>query len=118
MHNKLNLILIITLMAGGLGGAPASEPARATNVSAYVEPGLNLPGSSTLPGRSLAVIVTAEDVEGAARAVANAGGQVSSELWLIDAVGATVPGAQLKTLAATPGIVSVVRNKDVRTSQA
>jgi hypothetical protein len=39
---------------------------------------------------------------------------VTSELWLIDAVAATVPARQLERLAGRPGIVSIVRNKRVQ----
>jgi hypothetical protein len=41
---------------------------------------------------------------------------VTSDLWLIDAVAAIIPAAQLKPLMVQPGIVSVVDNKGARTA--
>jgi outer membrane protein assembly factor BamB len=66
---------------------------------------------------TLSLIVTAGDSQTAMDIVEQLGGRVTSDLWLIDAVAATLPSSQLKALAATPGIVSVVNNKLVQTSQ-
>jgi hypothetical protein len=66
----------------------------------------------------VSVIITAEESSlYAAQAVARAGGQVSSDLWLINAVAATLPAGQLPVLAAQPGIVSIAANKSVKTVQ-
>ena len=53
----------------------------------------------------------------AARAVRRSGGQVNSELWLINAVEATLPAGRLVRLTAQPGLVSIVDNKGVTASQ-
>jgi hypothetical protein len=45
--------------------------------------------------------------------VEHAGGQATSDLWLIDAVAATIPAEQLYNLAACPDVRSVVGNKIV-----
>ena len=60
-------------------------PAR----QAYVKPGL----ISERNREQASVIVTAGDATAAARAVERAGGQVTSDLWLIDAVAAPIPVA-------------------------
>ena len=60
--------------------------------------------------------MTAGDSAAAARAVQHAGGQVSSDLWLIDAVAATIPAGRLQALATTPGLRSIVHNKGVETA--
>jgi outer membrane protein assembly factor BamB len=77
----------------------------------YVEPSLRSHEAETL-----SVIVTAADSQTAAEAVERLGGQVSSDLWLIDAVGASLPVGQLEALASEPGIISIVDNKGVGTA--
>jgi len=64
-----------------------------TQKPAYVEPLLF--SSET---EQLSIIVTAADSLSAARAVERIGGQVTSDLWLIDAVAALIPRP-----ACTPG---------------
>jgi serine protease AprX len=105
MTFKRQLIITITILCLVSGVASPQAP----RVAAYVEPGLLLPG-----GEALSVIVTAADSTTAARAVARAGGQVTSDLWLIDAVAATVPARKLAALAAHPMVRSVVHNKGVK----
>ncbi|HDQ73282.1 MAG TPA: HAMP domain-containing histidine kinase [Chloroflexi bacterium] len=56
----------------------------------------------------------ADDATMAASAVRAIGGQVTSELWLIDAVGATIPTSEISTLAAYPGVRAITNNKIVR----
>ena len=77
----LILITITALLAG-----PVPQTAVPSHSAAYVEPGL-----LASAGDALSVIVTAEDSTAAVRAVARAGGQVTSDLWLIDGVAATLP---------------------------
>ena len=90
--------------------AAAAGPAVAMT-HAFVDPALAASESS-----SLSVIVTGQSAEAAAQAVKRIGGQVSSQLWLIDGVGASIPGDQLDALAAQPGILAVVANKQVASS--
>ena len=87
--------------------APATEPGQS-----YVEPSL-----WTAESETLTVIVTAGDFAQAAELVERVGGQVVSDLWLIDAVSATMPADQLKSLAAQPGLVSIVADKQVKSAQ-
>ncbi len=87
---------------------PQSGIAAVSDSTFYIEP--TLFSSATA---SLSVIVTGQDAKAAARAVQRVGGQITSDLWLIDAVGAEIPADQLATLAAMPEIVSIVDNKSV-----
>jgi subtilisin family serine protease len=105
---KIIVILSLFIASVQLAGA-AIQPVE--NL-AYVEPQLN-----TAAGDSLSLIVTASESQQAARAVRALGGQVVSDLWLIDAVSANVPADQLATLAAEPGIASIVANKAVESAQ-
>ena len=65
---------------------------------------------------TLSVIVTAASPEVATRAVEAVDGAVTSELWLIDAVAATLTRDQLPLLAADPSVESIVANKGVTRS--
>lgn len=104
----LQLFLGLTLLLG-LATLPMS--AAPPTPSAYVEPGL-----WTHQGDTLAVIVTAASSKAAAQAVERAGGQVSSDLYIIEAVAATLPTAQLPHLANDPAVISITANKGVKTS--
>ena len=104
MKSKLSLVLVFLLFACYL--PPSQAP---TQQSVYVEPALLSPEEDML-----SVIVTGADSAVAARAVERIGGHVTSELWLIDAVGAVVPAAQIDALAAQSGVRSIVANKQVR----
>ena len=97
------LLTIITLLSGA--GAPL---AQAAPVTTYVEPAL-----LTAPAGQVSVIVAARDSRSAAGAVERVGGQVTSDLWLIDAVAATIPASQVKVLAGISGIQSIVGNHGV-----
>ena len=98
MNAKLDftfsLIVIVALVAG------TAPPAASTPMgeAAYVEPIL-----LTTQATTLSVIVTADDAAVAARAVEQVGGQISSDLWLIDAVAATIPADQVEALASHLG---------------
>ena len=101
----LGVLLLVSLLLP-LTGAPPPIPH-----TAYIEPALLLQDAE-----ALSVIVTADDSEAAARAVERVGGQVTSDLWLIDAVAAKIPANQLKALARDPGVRSVANNKSVKTA--
>jgi outer membrane protein assembly factor BamB len=111
VHPKQIVLVVFLLLSALLGGAavlPASTPPQKAT---YVEPNLWSSQAETL-----SLIVTASDSHTAADLVEQLGGQVSSELWLIDAVAARLPVNQLEALAAAPGIVSIVTNKSVETA--
>lgn len=105
MYRHLRLALL-TLAALAMLAMPA-RPAR-TSPSAYLDPAL-----SSASAASLSVIVSAADSAAAASAARSVGGVVTSELWLIDAVAATIPAARVADLAAVPGVISVVANRGV-----
>lgn len=107
MYRKLRLALL-ALAALAMLAVPAPPATRAAQ--AYLDPALA--GSSA----AASVIVSAPDTAAAARAVRSAGGVVTSELWLIDAVAATVPAARPAALAAAPGVTAVVANRGVASS--
>ena len=98
------LIAIITLVGGS--ASPVTSGARGQG--AYVEPAL------LSEAGKVSVIVTAGDSQAASRAVQQVGGQVTSDLWLINAVGASIPADRLQLLATYPGVQSVVQNKGVQ----
>jgi hypothetical protein len=108
-HIVLVSFLILSVLLGGAAVLPASTPPQQAT---YVQPNLRSSQAETL-----SLIVTASDSRTAADLVEQLGGQVSSELWLIDAVAATLPTGQLETLAAGPDIVSIVTNKNVEMAQ-
>ncbi len=110
MKTGINLLIILAVIASALGAA-SPAPAGADQAQVYVELGLYTAESDTL-----SVIVTAGDSAAAARAVERLGGQVSSELWLIDAVAASIPADGLQALAGTPGLLSIVHNKGVESA--
>ncbi len=87
------IFLITILLTIGLS---SQSPSPLPTSSHYVEPALltqvnsvaQLQSHQLTAPRSFSVIVTATDAAIAARAVEQIGGQVTSQLWLIDAVGA------------------------------
>jgi subtilisin family serine protease len=107
-HHYLTAFIIFISLLGATALLSTSAPATPP---AYVEPSLWTPQRETL-----SLIVTASDSKQAAQAVERAGGQVSSDLWLIEAVAATLPARQLPTLAAQPGLVSIVADQTVKTA--
>ncbi|MCP4357167.1 MAG: S8 family serine peptidase, partial [Chloroflexi bacterium] len=110
MKLKYTLILICLILAACAGGTTAAPVDVETS---YIEPELR-----SIETETVSVIITAKnDWEAAARAVERVGGQVTSELWIIDAVAADIPADQINQLAAEPDIRSVVRNKGVKSSQ-
>ena len=99
-------ILIIAVMAATSFQSPPTEHA-----APFVESSLLAADTETI-----SVIVTAGDSQRAAQAVTTADGKVSSDLWLIDAVAATLPTQHLAALAAQPNVISIVENKGVETA--
>jgi len=110
MNVKRNLVIALITIISLIGGA-VPQPSTPVQEAAYVEPGLLSPEAKTL-----SVIVTADDSGAAARAVERVGGLVTSDLWLIDAVAATISTSQLEALAAYPQVRSIVNNKGVETA--
>ena len=88
-----------------------TTPTSFTAEEAFIDAGL-----LNADGSRVSVIVTAVSADTAAAAVAAVGGQVTSDLSLINAVGATIDGADIHALAALPGIVSVINNHTVSVS--
>ncbi|MEZ4672644.1 MAG: hypothetical protein R2932_00160 [Caldilineaceae bacterium] len=79
---------------------------------AYVDPTL-LQNEST---NTVQVIVTAQSAQEAAQIVRRYGGEVQSELWLINAVSARLPQNQLVALSHAPRIQSVVQDSLIKTA--
>ena len=104
--------LVPIIMSLALVGLPPAAPSGGSLAPrAYVEPKL-----LTTDSASLDVIVTGTDSRLAADAVEAAGGTVTSTLWLINAVAATVPTDNLERLATDASVVSIVQNKGVETA--
>ncbi|MDH3675652.1 MAG: S8 family serine peptidase, partial [Anaerolineae bacterium] len=101
-------VALLVLLGGVLLNLHPATAAEAV----YIEPGL-----VSNPAERLSVIVTAGDSQAAAEAVERVGGQVVSDLWLIEAVSARLPARRLRQLAAQPGIVSIVADKEVKSAQ-
>ena len=100
------LFMLLAILTTGAGGS--TDLASHHGTEPYIEPDLLAAQTETVP-----IIVTAADSRLASAAVERAGGQVNSDLWLIDAVSTSLPAEQIASLAAEPGIVSIVRNKGV-----
>ena len=121
--NVLTFILIAVLLVSGCAvSQPANfaeiqpvaemaQDAQASDAVAYVEP--SLLANQIGP---LSVIVTGNTPGLAAQAVTSVGGRITSDLRIIDAVGAKISAEQLMTLATFPGLVSIVENQEVTTS--
>ena len=109
---KLNRLVLLAVVLIFIASLFLVSPDQNQGLKrAYVEPGLY-----SQSGDRLSVIISGVDSERAAWAVTSNGGQVTSELWLINAVAATIPSDQLETLAAHPEINSIVSNKQVTTA--
>ncbi|MDR3578050.1 MAG: S8 family serine peptidase [Anaerolineaceae bacterium] len=102
------LIAAALILSTGCGGSNQTQKSQAG--VAYVEPGL------AAQKQILSVIVTANNSQAAADAVRQVGGHVSSNLWLIDAVGASLPAEKLPELAAITGIRSIVADKPMQSA--
>jgi outer membrane protein assembly factor BamB len=104
MKSKTNIFLVLFVLAS-LIGVP-TKPAQQTH--AYIDAALTSSGAGLV-----SAIVTAKDSHSAAQAVESVGGQVTSDLWLINAVAASVPTNMVKRLASYNGVQSIVANKGV-----
>ena len=119
VRTVLHVLLLMVTLTGCAGvtlpadARPGSTTPAQAQPHAFVESGLE--GSAV---EYLSVIVTGENMDIAAAAVKAVGGTITSELWIINAVSATIPGDQLTALAATEGIQSVVADKEVSSSAA
>jgi hypothetical protein len=78
--------------------------------AAYLDPALH--GTSG----AVNVIVTGRDSRAAALVVESAGGEVTSDLWIINAVAAIIPADSIHRVASDPAILSIISNKKVRAS--
>ncbi|HMQ51887.1 MAG TPA: S8 family serine peptidase, partial [Anaerolineae bacterium] len=111
MPLKHSLLVVLLSLSVGLYHASSTFPSPLPGPEVYVEPNLWSATTETLP-----VIVTAGDSPTAAAAVEQVGGQVTSDLWLIDAVAATLPSHRLAALTAASGVHSIVSNKPVESA--
>ena len=84
---------------------------RPESSAVYIDPAL-----ITAVSPQLSVIITANSSETAARAVNATGGTITSDLWLVDAVGATISADELQNLAAMPGVRAITENQQVETA--
>jgi outer membrane protein assembly factor BamB len=105
-------ILFVVLLSLGGFIFILKSPAPGQN-SPYLHPALLWTRSEAIP-----VIVTADDSSAAVRAVEAVGGVVTSDLWLIDAVAATLSTNQIEALISSAEIVSIVPDAQVRTAIA
>jgi subtilisin family serine protease len=111
MKTTFRQVILLVAVALFLNLMTTTQGAAMASTSSYVEPGLL---AST--AKTLSVIVAANSSGAAAQRVADVGGQVTSDLWLIDSVAAVVPATQIPNLAAATGIRSIVANKGIKTS--
>lgn len=102
-------VVVMLVVAAAMYAAPSF----AANPGVFVEESLVNRKSG-----SVSVIVTARDSRAAAAAVRTAGGRVTSDLWIVNAVAASVPAHAVGRLSKRPGIVSVVENKKVQAAAA
>jgi subtilisin family serine protease len=112
MNLKLSSLLAIVTLTIILGGTLLLPAATPPAQPAYVEPALWAANHAAVP-----VIVTAWPGYNPAGLIQLVGGQVTSNLWLIDAVAATLPANRLPVLAAAPGVRSIVSDKAVKAAQ-
>src|SRR3990170_5875695 len=111
MKRIAKLIHLISVATLAISAAILPAKPLASMPNAYLEPALG--AYKTGP---ISVIVTGTNSQAAERAVKSLGGQVTSDLWLIDAVAATFPAERLQQLASFPDVLSVVKNKGVAAS--
>jgi subtilisin family serine protease len=102
---RFSILCIIACML--LANLVVSQPGQASQSdSAYIEPGLlSMQGEG-----QVSIILTAGSSQAAARAVRRVGGQVTSELWLIDAVAAIIPASSIRQASELPGVISLIIN--------
>ena len=107
MLGKIRTALACTFMLSL--AVQSGVPVRGST-NTYLDPRFAQVRSSTV-----SAIVTGDR---AADAVKRVGGTVTSDLWVIDAVSATIPTTSARLLAASTGIESVVLNDIVKTADA
>ena len=107
----IQLIVILTLVLSGCAAPASAVQSTQTPSAAYVEAAL-----LASDAERLSVIVTASTSQAAKTAVQQVAGEITSDLWLVQAVAATISARQLTRLARQPGIVSIVANKGVGAS--
>jgi serine protease AprX len=111
---KLRLHVVVALIAGvSLAGLAMRQASNAPLRPAYVDSTL-----FAVANRPVSIIVTAIDSRAAVRAVRDAGGQVTSDLWLIDGVAAQVSSDRLPALAHAAGVRSITPNRGVQAADA
>lgn len=108
---KITLLVIILIILAGNAIVPQTR--RGSQGQAYVDSSLQSEAAGLV-----SVIVTAATSSQAVQAVRELGGVIRSELWLIDAVSASLPRQQIDRLAHTPGIRSIVNNHTITTAVA
>ncbi len=112
----LNLTLVVVMLLslfGTTGSVPRMAENKSSFANAFVEPSLYSENSKTV-----SVIVTAADSQSAAQAVTAVGGTATSDLWLINAVAATLPSDAVSKLAKIYGVKSIVHNKNIVSSNS
>ncbi len=105
----VSLFLVLPMLLAPWQGTPSHALEQPASI--YIDPEL-----LALQTGQVSIILTADSVQTAARAVQRAGGRVTSELWLINAAAAIVPAEVLEQLAHLPGVRSMVINKSIRTA--
>jgi outer membrane protein assembly factor BamB len=107
---KVILLVVLLLLGGFLFHLSSPGPDQH---SSYLHPALLQTDSKAIP-----VIVMAGDSTVAARAVKDVGGTVSSDLWLIDAVAATLSTEQIEALISFGEVLSIVPDAHARPALA
>lgn len=108
VYSLLPLLCVFLVLSSCTYPAPFSNSVE----NAYVEATLYQHDSGLQ-----STIVTAKQPGLARQAVAQVGGSVTSDLWLIDAVVAQLSSEQITALAKLPGITSVVADKTVQSAE-
>jgi hypothetical protein len=100
LHTTLSLLAALVLLTGALPATPSA--------AAYLDPALT--------GRAAGLVSVIVSGSSAAQAVEAAGGTVTDDLWLIDAVAAEVSASAARALSTASGVSSVVLNRGVKSS--
>src|SRR5687767_5012443 len=106
---RSSFVLLFLCLFAGCATYTAQTVAETPHV-AYLDPAIQ--GTSG----AVNVIVTGRDSRAAALVVESAGGEVTSDLWIINAVAATIPSDSIQRIASDPAILSIISNKKVRAS--
>ncbi len=107
LSKKIPLFLLLAYLA------TIFSPGNSSSLRPYLEPSLRQFSQAEATGTIFSVIVSAKDMATATRAVTAIRGRVTSQLWLINAVGASVTSAQLTRLAVNPALTALFANKSV-----